>query len=77
VTAAGAGLVRDALPLTVPVSVDAASIETAPAAVTVTLALRLYAMAYPLQDTIGSAGCRWIVQINPAAHVWGTSQAAL
>lgn len=45
--------------------------------VTVTIALRLYAMAYPNVDTIGSAGCRWIVQINPAAHVWGTSQAAL
>lgn len=45
--------------------------------VTVTIALRLYQMAYPQEDTIGSAGCRWIVQVNPAAHIWGTSQAAL
>ena len=45
--------------------------------VTVTIALRLFGMAYPNQDTIGSAGCRWIVQVNPAAHIWGTSQAAL
>ena len=45
--------------------------------VTVTIALRLFGMAYPNQDTVGSAGCRWICQVNPAAHIWGTSQAAL
>jgi hypothetical protein len=44
---------------------------------TVTIALKLYGMAYPNQDTIGSTGCRWICQINPAAHIWGSSQAAL
>jgi hypothetical protein len=44
---------------------------------TVTIALRLFGMAYPNQDTVGSAGCRWICQVNPAAHIWGTSQAAL
>jgi hypothetical protein len=44
---------------------------------TVTIALKLYNMAYPNQDAVGSAGCRWICQINPAAHLWGSSQASL
>lgn len=44
---------------------------------TVTIALKIYGMAYPNQDSIGSTGCRWICQINPAAHIWGSSQAAL
>lgn len=44
---------------------------------TVTIALKLYGMAYPALDAVGSAGCRWICQVNPAAHLFGSSQAAL
>lgn len=44
---------------------------------TVTIALKVIKMAYPGQDTIGSAGCRWVCQINHAAHFLGSSQAAL
>ena len=44
---------------------------------TVTIALKLFGMAYPNQDTVGSAGCRWICQVNPSAHLWGSNQVAL
>lgn len=44
---------------------------------TVTIALKLMNMAYPEIDELGSAGCRWVCQINPAAHLFGSSQAAL
>lgn len=44
---------------------------------TVTIALKVIKMAYPGQDTIGSAGCRWVCQVNHAAHFLGSSQAAL
>lgn len=44
---------------------------------TVTIALKVIKMAFPLQDTIGSAGCRWVVQVNHAAHFLGSSQVAL
>lgn len=38
---------------------------------TATMALRVIKMAYPEEDTIGSAGCRWVVQISPLAHFRG------
>lgn len=44
-------------------------------ATTVTLAFRVFGMAYPQEDTIGSAGCRWIVQMNPLAHLYGQGTA--
>ncbi len=36
-----------------------------------TIPLRVIKMAYPEQDTIGSAGCRWVVSINHDAHFYG------
>ena len=44
---------------------------------TVTIALKLYKMAYPNQDTVGSAGCRWVCAVNAAAHYYGQSVAAI
>jgi hypothetical protein len=40
-----------------------------------TIPLRVIKMAYPLQDTIGSAGCRWVVAINPECHFYGAGTA--
>jgi hypothetical protein len=38
---------------------------------TATMALRVIKMAYPEEDTLGSAGCRWVCQISPLAHFRG------
>lgn len=50
-------------------------IDSNSGAVTATLALKITGMAYPNQDSQGSTGCRWIVQVNPAAHYYGPSAA--
>jgi len=47
-------------------------IASAGSAVTSTIPVRLYAQAYPLEDVITAAGCRWICQINPLCHLFGT-----
>jgi hypothetical protein len=44
---------------------------------TVTIPLTLYGMAYPNQDAVGSAGCRWICQISAATHYYASSIAAM
>ncbi len=45
------------------------------AAVTVTIPLRLYGQAYPLEDSHAEAGCRMICQINPLCHHYGAGVA--
>lgn len=40
--------------------------------VTSTIPIRLYGQAYPDRDAITAAGCRWICQINPLCHLFGT-----
>lgn len=43
--------------------------------VTATIPVKVHRMAYPEQDTIGSAGCRWVCTINPDCHVYGAGTA--
>jgi hypothetical protein len=42
---------------------------------TATIPVKVLRMAYPLEDTIGSAGCRWVCKINPDAHINGQGTA--
>ena len=48
---------------------------TSGANVTVTIPLRLYGQAYPLEDSHASAGCRMVCQINPLCHQYGAGVA--
>jgi hypothetical protein len=50
-------------------------IAAAGAAVTATIPLKMGRQAYPEQDVITAAGCRWIVQINPSCHYWADGTA--
>lgn len=50
-------------------------IAAAGSAVTATIPLRLYGQAYPEQDAINAAGCRWICGINPDCHYWAAGTA--
>lgn len=43
--------------------------------VTATIPIKVHRMAYPDQDTIGSAGCRWVCTINPDCHLYGAGTA--
>lgn len=42
---------------------------------TATIPIKVHRMAYPDQDTIGSAGCRWVCTINPDTHLYGAGTA--
>jgi hypothetical protein len=48
---------------------------TAGANVTVTIPLRLYGQAYPMEDSHAEAGCRMVCQINPLCHHYGAGVA--
>lgn len=50
-------------------------IDSNTGAVTATIPLRIYGMAYPEVDARGSAGCRWICGINPDCHFWAAGTA--
>jgi hypothetical protein len=45
-------------------------IAIAGAAVTATIPLRIYGMAYPETDTYAAVGCRMVVSINPDCHAY-------
>ena len=50
-------------------------IASASSNVTATIPLRLMGQAFPADDSIASAGCRWICKINPDCHYYGAGTA--
>lgn len=43
--------------------------------VTATIPVKVHRMSHPDEDTIGSAGCRWVCTINPDCHLYGAGTA--